>query len=156
MQSKRVMIDGDPTQSDRDQYGRLLRHVYLTDGRSVALLLSTDGLGKEYTFDKPYAGQADYRAAQAAAKAAARGLWGAHRHRRRRHRPRPGRGYRRRPLRARVPTSSKATSAAAARRSTTRLASGTYDDTRIDLAKGERWFCTAVDAEAAGWRAAKL
>ncbi len=63
VQSKRVMIDGDPTQSDRDQYGRLLRHVYLTDGRSVALLLSTDGLGKEYTFDKPYAGQADYRAA---------------------------------------------------------------------------------------------
>lgn len=29
-----------------------------------------------------------------------------------------------------------------------------YAATRIDPAKGERWFCSAVEAEAAGWRAA--
>ena len=30
-----------------------------------------------------------------------------------------------------------------------------YDRTRINTGKGERWFCTAAEAEAAGWRAAK-
>jgi len=29
-----------------------------------------------------------------------------------------------------------------------------YDVTRVNLAKGERWFCSAVEAEAAGWRKA--
>jgi endonuclease YncB( thermonuclease family) len=31
--------------------------------------------------------------------------------------------------------------------------SPSYDDTRIDANKGERWFCTEVEARTAGWRA---
>ena len=31
--------------------------------------------------------------------------------------------------------------------------SRSYGRTRIDLARGERWFCTIAEAEAAGWRA---
>jgi endonuclease YncB( thermonuclease family) len=31
--------------------------------------------------------------------------------------------------------------------------SSSYDETRIDEADGERWFCTAEDARRAGWRA---
>ena len=31
--------------------------------------------------------------------------------------------------------------------------SPSYDDTRIDESKGERWFCTEAEARAAGWRA---
>ncbi len=27
-----------------------------------------------------------------------------------------------------------------------------YDETRIDMARGERWFCSAAEAERAGWR----
>ncbi len=27
-----------------------------------------------------------------------------------------------------------------------------YDRTRIDPAKGERWFCTEEEAQATGWR----
>lgn len=30
-----------------------------------------------------------------------------------------------------------------------------YDKTRISASKGERWFCSATQAEAAGWRAAR-
>ncbi len=30
-----------------------------------------------------------------------------------------------------------------------------YDKTRISATKGERWFCTAAEAEAAGWRPAR-
>jgi endonuclease YncB( thermonuclease family) len=31
--------------------------------------------------------------------------------------------------------------------------SGSYEATRIDESKGERWFCTAEEARSAGWRA---
>ncbi len=31
-----------------------------------------------------------------------------------------------------------------------------YDKTRIEPGKGERWFCTAAEARAAGWRASKV
>ena len=31
-----------------------------------------------------------------------------------------------------------------------------YFDTRINLFKGERWFCSEADARAAGWRKAKV
>ena len=30
-----------------------------------------------------------------------------------------------------------------------------YDDTRIDPSKGERWFCTESEAREAGWRPAR-
>jgi endonuclease YncB( thermonuclease family) len=30
-----------------------------------------------------------------------------------------------------------------------------YADTQINLARGERWFCSAAEAEAAGWRPAR-
>ena len=30
-----------------------------------------------------------------------------------------------------------------------------YDRTKINLAKGERWFCSEAEAIAAGWRKAK-
>jgi len=29
-----------------------------------------------------------------------------------------------------------------------------YEKTRINTAKGERWFCSAAEARAAGWRPA--
>jgi hypothetical protein len=31
-----------------------------------------------------------------------------------------------------------------------------YSETRIDLLKGERWFCTEQDARAAGWRRSRV
>ena len=31
--------------------------------------------------------------------------------------------------------------------------SADYDRTRIDESRGERWFCSVAEAEAAGWRA---
>lgn len=70
-----VDLSPDPSQADSDKYGRLLRHVYL-DGVNVALTEIQAGVGSEYTYDKPYTGQSDYRGAQAAAQAAGRGLWG--------------------------------------------------------------------------------
>ena len=31
-----------------------------------------------------------------------------------------------------------------------------YDETRISLSHGERWFCSAQEAETAGWRRSKV
>jgi len=71
-----VTLFPDPTQDDVDQYGRLLRHVYV-DERSIALGVIEDGAGREFTFDEPYGGQEAHLAAQDAARDDSRGLWGA-------------------------------------------------------------------------------
>lgn len=70
-----VELRADPSQDDTDRYGRLLRHVYI-DGRSAALTLIEAGDAHEYTYEVPYVGQAEHRAAEADAQEAARGLWG--------------------------------------------------------------------------------
>ena len=65
MQGRTVLLTDDPTQDDRDRHGRLLRHVALPDGRCLAEVLIAGGFGREYTYDRPYAGRAAHRAAQA-------------------------------------------------------------------------------------------
>lgn len=69
-----VKLITDPTQSDVDRYGRLLRHVH-HEGRSVALTLIEAGAGYEHTYDAAYDGQEAHRAAQDAAERDGRGLW---------------------------------------------------------------------------------
>jgi len=66
----------DPSQGDTDKYGRLLRHVYV-NGQSVAAKMLAEGMGHEYTYSAPYAGQAEHLAAQSAAQANGVGLWSA-------------------------------------------------------------------------------
>lgn len=73
-----VALSTDPTQLQEDTYGRLLRHV--TDqatGTNVTLALLEVGAGLEYTYNQPYTGQAEYRAAESAARNHALGYWGA-------------------------------------------------------------------------------
>lgn len=64
----------DSTQNDTDRFGRLLRHVEVGD-TSAALALIAAGAGREYTYDAPYAGVDEHRAAEDAARAASRGMW---------------------------------------------------------------------------------
>lgn len=71
-----VQLAADPTQADRDVYGRLLRHVFL-DGRSAAVEVIAAGAAYEYTYDADYEHQAEHIAAENDAAGAARGLWGA-------------------------------------------------------------------------------
>lgn len=73
-----VELQQDPTQLQVDKYGRLLRHIQIPEtNTNVVLELLGAGAGPEYTYDKPYQGQADYRAAEAAARSQAVGYWGA-------------------------------------------------------------------------------
>lgn len=65
----------DPSQGDRDEYDRLLRHV-LVDGRSVAMLLIRAGAGTEFTFEDPYAGHDAHVSAERQARDDRLGVWG--------------------------------------------------------------------------------
>lgn len=74
---KRVLLEADPTQGNRDKYKRLLRYVYILDGTMVNKLLIEQGFAHEYTYmSNPYKYQAEFKAAQKSARGNKRGLWG--------------------------------------------------------------------------------
>ncbi len=141
VQSKKVRLVRDRTQDDRDRYGRLLRHVQLADGRQVAKLLIAGGFGEEYTYDRAYAGQAAYRAAESAARKAGKGIWSS--------------GCLAPPPAAPGTCVIKGNVANDGERIYHLPGQQFYAVTTIDQAKGERWFCSESDAVAAGWRKSK-
>jgi len=158
-----VRLVADPTQDDRDRYGRLLRYVELADGTDVNAALIRDGFAFEYTYDEPYQRQAVFRSQETEASAAAAGLWSAA--------TCNGRGV------AGTATGSVGPTVAASTTPGGRAApegcaikgnisrrgeriyhlpgDTSYDETVITASKGERYFCTVAEAEAAGWRAAQ-
>lgn len=72
-----VRLETDPTQDLHDKYGRLLAYVFLPDGTNVNLHMIEAGFAREYTYQKPYRYQAQFKAAQAHARSASIGLWSA-------------------------------------------------------------------------------
>ncbi|KGN28859.1 hypothetical protein N798_16865, partial [Knoellia flava TL1] len=150
VQSRSVRLVADPTQDDRDRYGRLLRHVVTEDGRLAAKVLIEGGFAKEYTYRNAYEHRGDYLAAQKRAQARKLGVWSA-------------------------ACSAPVVAAPAVPGTTTKPSScvikgnisssgekiyhvpggGSYDATVITASKGERWFCTEDEARAAGWRKAR-
>ena len=72
---KQVSIESDPTQSDRDKYGRLLRYVYLDGKEDVGLSIIANGYGHEYTYNIPYQKQSEYKTAEQSAESNRLGLW---------------------------------------------------------------------------------
>jgi len=75
LDGQRVYLTPDPTQDSRDRYGRLLAYVDREDGLDYGLWMISNGYAHEYTYHLPYQRQAAYRAAEAEARAAERGLW---------------------------------------------------------------------------------
>lgn len=78
--SNEIYLKPDSSQQNRDRYGRLLRYVGKFDPNSnqiidYGLSVIAAGFAQEYTYEVPYAQQAEYRAAQAQAQAEERGLW---------------------------------------------------------------------------------
>lgn len=142
-QSRTVYIKADGSQGNRDTYGRLLRHVYSASGTSLARSMIYGGHAREYTYNRPYAGQYSHRKAQASAKAARRGLWGS--------------------CVSSRPKTPTTTSTCVIKGNITsdgekiyHVPGGRYYAvTKIDTRKGERWFCTESQAVNAGWRKSK-
>lgn len=70
-----VGLELDDSQGDRDPNGRLLRYVWLDDGRLFNQTLIREGYAFEYTYNQPYKYQALFRDAQRTARATNAGLW---------------------------------------------------------------------------------
>ena len=71
-----IHLEADPTQATRDQYGRLLAHVWLADGTLYAERMIRGGFGIHYVYGGvPSIHARPFAAAEDAARAALSGLW---------------------------------------------------------------------------------
>jgi micrococcal nuclease len=74
--NKTVILESDPTQGDRDEYGRLLRYVFLLDGTNFDKFMISEGYAYEYTFKgNSYKYQSEFKNAEKRAFESRRGLW---------------------------------------------------------------------------------
>ena len=140
--------------SETDQYGRLLRYVWLNQDTMVNVVLVRDGYAQSSAYPPDVRYQELFDQMEAEARTVGRGLWG--------------------PVCAESPTPVPEAGTPAAglcEYSSTEdpLIKGNissdgeniyhvpggefYDATVIDETAGERWFCTETEALAAGWRA---
>ncbi len=143
VEGKKVRLEKDV--SETDQYGRLLRYVYLEDGTFVNETLVRTGYAHAVTYPPDVKHQEKFREAERDARINNRGLWS-------------------------DCQDQKATVAPAGNQGQCLIkgnisSSGEkiyhlpdcpgYAETVINEAKGERWFCTEKEATDAGWRKAK-
>ncbi len=59
--NEKVRLEADETQDDRDIYDRLLRYVFLKDGRMVNEEMIKVKMAEEYTFKMKYKYQEEFR-----------------------------------------------------------------------------------------------
>ena len=72
-----VLLETDPTQTNKDRYGRLLRSVWFNNGStSFGKLMLSEGYAVEYTYETPHLYQSEYRQAEQLARENKKGLWG--------------------------------------------------------------------------------
>lgn len=149
--NKKVSLEADTTQSERDKYDRLLRYVFLEDGTNFNKWMVENGYAFEYTYDSnPYKYQKEFQEAQRQARESGKGLWAS--------------------------TTCNGESKPATTEQTKSTNSNCeikgnisssgekiyhmpdqqyYDKTVIDESKGEKWFCSESEAVSAGWRKSK-
>lgn len=69
-----VTLISDPSQDDRDRYGRLLRYVE-RNGKDVGRAQVNLGEAKVYVFDRPFRRTSGYNRVQRDARRDGRGSW---------------------------------------------------------------------------------
>lgn len=69
-----VRLEADPLSSNYDRYNRLLRYLFLPDGRLVNIEIITSGYGFAYT-SFPFTKSSEFSTAQKAARQQNLGLW---------------------------------------------------------------------------------
>lgn len=72
--SSPVRLESDPTNTNRDRYNRLLRYVYLPDGRLVNAEIIKQGYGFAYVLF-PFEKMEEFRTYEREAREQNRGLW---------------------------------------------------------------------------------
>lgn len=156
LSGKMVRLEADPTQGERDVYGRLLRYVFLSDGTNFNKLMIEQGYAFEYTYNTPYKYQVEFKQAETYARINKLGLWADD--------TCAGVAM---PVSTDTNTNTNSNTNTGAPEgcvikgniSTEKIyhlpGCDSYDKTVIDESAGERWFCTEEEAVAAGWRKAK-
>lgn len=73
---KAIVLESDSTQGNRDEYGRLLRYVFLQDGTNFNEFMISEGYAYEYTFkNNPYKYQSEFKGAEEIAQENKKGIW---------------------------------------------------------------------------------
>ena len=75
LEGKKVRIETEASQGERDKYGRVLGYVYREDGLFFNKYMIEEGYAYEYTYRIPYQYQVEFKTAQKEAEANGRGLW---------------------------------------------------------------------------------
>lgn len=75
LEGKKIRLEADPGQGERDKYDRLLKYVFLENGTDFGKIMIEQGFAYEYTYDIPYKYQAEYKEAEKLARDNKRGLW---------------------------------------------------------------------------------
>ncbi len=70
-----ITLELDPTQGEFDKYQRRLGYLILPDGRNFSKVMIAEGYAFEYTYQKPYKYQAEFKQAEKDAREDGRGLW---------------------------------------------------------------------------------
>jgi endonuclease YncB( thermonuclease family) len=74
--TNKIRLQADPLDTNRDRYGRLLRYVYLPDGRLIESELISNGYAFAYKLF-PFEKKAEFTALENQAKTDKKGLWAA-------------------------------------------------------------------------------
>lgn len=72
---KKVYLEMDEGEGERDKYRRLLAYVLRDDGLHINKYLIEEGYAYEYTYDSAYKYQDEFKDAEKEAKAGQKGLW---------------------------------------------------------------------------------
>ncbi len=72
--NKEVILENDPSQGELDRYSRGLYYIFINE-ENVNELMVSSGLAKEYTYNKAYKYQQEFKSAQFDAKALSLGVW---------------------------------------------------------------------------------
>jgi micrococcal nuclease len=146
---KRIVLEIDPSQGERDKYDRLLRYVFFEDGTNFNLLMIREGYAYEYTYNLPYKYQTEFKQTQKEAEKNKVGLWGT---------TCEGQTSVNTPTAASVNNANscniKGNIDAKKEKIYHTPNCGSYDKTVINESSGEKWFCTEQDALESGWRKA--
>jgi micrococcal nuclease len=152
LSGKKISLESDSSQGERDKYDRLLRYVFLEDGTNFNLLMIREGYAYEYTYNLPYKYQSEFKDAQKEASVNKIGLW--------------GNTCETPPAQTAnvvsTPTQSdtansctiKGNISSSGEKIFHTVGCGSYSKTVIDESAGEKWFCTEQEAIDAGWRKA--
>lgn len=152
LSGKKVILESDSSQGERDKYGRLLRYVFLEDGTNFNLYMIKNGYAYEYTYNTPYKYQSEFKQAQIEAKNNNSGLWKA------------SCDTKESTIVTNTTTTTNDTNSGTCtikgnintkgEKIYHMIGCGSYSSTFIDETKGEKWFCSEKEAVSAGWRKA--